>query len=63
MLLDVRYEARAYGSREEILTELANNLGAQRSERRQRQAKEAIEAINAGAEQVQFGKILYIIED
>lgn len=54
-------EAFAYGTREEIIAELSNNLGAQRSERRQQQAADAIEAIEAGAPTVRMGKIRYIV--
>jgi hypothetical protein len=59
----VRYEARAYGTREEIIETLRNNLGAHRSDRRQREAQEAIDVIEAGASEVQYGPTLYIVED
>lgn len=54
-------EARAYGTRDEIIAELSNNLGAQRSERRQQQAADAIQALEAGAATVHMGKIRYIV--
>ena len=54
-------EVLAYGTRDEIIAELSNNLGAQRSERRQQQAADAIEAIEAGATSVRMGKIRYIV--
>lgn len=54
-------EAPAYGTRDEIIAELRNNLGAQRSERRQQASADAIQAIEAGAPTVRMGKIRYIV--
>lgn len=58
----MRHEARAYGTRDEIIRELSQNLGAHRSERRQAEARAAIEALEAGAETVVAGKIHYFVE-
>lgn len=58
----MRYEARAYGTRDEIIRELRNNLGGHRSERRQAESAAAIEALQAGADTITAGKIMYIVE-
>jgi len=59
----MRYEARAYGTRDEIIKELNNNLGGHRSERRQAESRAAIEALQSGADTVVAGKIHYFVED
>lgn len=59
----MRYEAKAYGTREEIIAELQNNLGAQRSDRRQQESADAIAELENGAESVQVGHIHYVVTD
>ena len=59
----MRYEARAYGSRQEIVQHLTNNLGGHRSERRQREAADAIAMLEGGADEVTFGHCTYVVED
>lgn len=57
----MRYEARAYGTRDEIIRELRNNPACHRSERRQAESAAAIEALKAGAGTVTAGKIHYFV--
>lgn len=59
----MRYEARAYGTRQEIIAELQNNLGAQRSDRRRQQSAEAIAELESGADSIQVGHIHYVVTD
>lgn len=59
----MRYVSLAYGTRQEILAELRNNLGGQRSERRQREAVEAIRDLENGETSVTFGHTTYLVEE
>jgi len=60
----MRYESRAYGTREEIELVLKSAYEAPgRSERRQREAAEAGWAFLRGEIEIRLGPTLYIIED
>jgi len=59
----IRYESIAYGTRQEIIDLLNDNLGAQRSERRKAEARKALEEINAGDNSVTFGHTTYLVEE
>lgn len=60
----MRYETRAYGTRDEIEAELKNAYEAPgRSERRKREAEEAGIAFLSGERYIQVGKeLMYVIE-
>lgn len=59
----MRYEARAYGTRDEIIEQLRARLGPAGSKRREAEALAAIEALEAGADTVVAGKIHYFVVD
>lgn len=59
----MRYEAHAYGTREEILATIKVNDNAARSPRRRAEAQDAAQAIESGATEVHFGKVTYHVTE
>lgn len=59
----MRYEARAYGTRDEIARELRNGQTGHRSERKVRELQTALEELEAGAERVRVRHTVYVVTD
>lgn len=59
----MRYEARVYGTKEEIIDELGSINFHHSNIRRQKDAHVALEELDEGATNVRVGQILYVVED
>jgi hypothetical protein len=59
----MRYVTLAYGTRDEIRTELRNAASGQRSERRKIEAQRALRELDEGDDSVTSGNITYLVED
>lgn len=60
----MRYESRAYGTREEIEALLQQGYSTPgRSRRRLDEIEEAVIELRNGAEEIRYGQTLYIVED
>lgn len=59
----MRYESHAYGTREEIVQELRNNLGACMGQALSKQSMRAMDALAHGALAVRVGKICYFVDE
>jgi hypothetical protein len=60
----VRYESRAYGSRQEIIEQIeASGKTPGRSERRMREAARCVVLLEGGADEVKFGHTTYVVEE
>jgi hypothetical protein len=60
----MRYESRAYGTRQEIIDLItASALTPGRSDRRMREAAKAVTQLEDGADEVRFGHTLYCVEE
>lgn len=59
----VRYESRAYGTREEIIAWIKeSSLTPGRSERRMREGARAVVLLEEGEDYVWFAETLYVVE-
>lgn len=60
----MRYESRAYGTRQEIIDHItASCLSPGRSDRRMREGARAVNQLEDDADEVIFGHTLYVVED
>lgn len=60
----MRYEARAYGTRQEIIEHITEaSLTPGRSDRRMREGARAVIQLEDGDDQVQYGNIVFVVAD
>ncbi len=60
----MRYEARAYGTRQEIIEHITQSaLTPGRSDRRMREGARAVTQLEDDADQVEYGGVLYVVEE
>jgi hypothetical protein len=60
----VRYESRAYGTREEIIALITeSSLTPGRSERRMQEGARAVVQLEDGADEVEFGRTVYVVTE
>lgn len=59
----MKYEARAYGTRQEIADELTNGMGGHRSARKMRELEQALGELRDGADRVRVRHTVYVVTD
>lgn len=60
----MRYEGRAYGTRQEIIDQITqSSLTPGRSDRRMQEGARAVVQLEEGADEVKYGQLIYVVEE